>query len=660
MSQQVASESITEDRQSSPLSFEQIVGWQRPGDPQISPDGALIAFALKPVSNDEEHPRGAIWIVPFAGDEARQLTTGLGLDDSPRWSPDGSRLAFLSDRAERGKQSVYVMPLAGGEAQRVFDQQGELADLTWSPDGSLLAVLFTEPETEEEKKRKDEREDAHVWDADFKYRRLWVIDASTNEAKLVSPERRQVHRYCWSPDSSRLAINTTSTPRIDDVYYETDVSIVSRDGADQTKVFSPRGVTGNLSWSADGSSLAYVGPAGRVIHGDYVYKIPVAGGEPECLTQEYEGSVDFLASNANGDLFFVGVEGLNMAVYRLDWTGKRTRLTPPDFGGKLSPPVTVSRDGARLALVREDATHAPNVWACDLHDISLVKLTQRTHFTAELEGAKLGEAEIVRWTSDPGVEVEGLLIKPHGYEPGRSYPLVVQVHGGPTWAWSNQFAVNWHDWGQALASRGYAVLMPNPRGSTGRGPEFSNAIFGDVGGGEFRDMMAGVDAMIARGIADPDGLGIGGWSWGGYMTAWTVTQTNRFKAAVMGAGLPNMISDNGLGDIPSANLSYFETTPYHDPEPYFERSAIRHIRNVTTPTLILHGEADERVNPAQGREMYIALRTLGVETQFVTYPREEHSIKERKHQLDLISRVVAWYDRFLQPERAFGTTQSIG
>jgi dipeptidyl aminopeptidase/acylaminoacyl peptidase len=179
-----------------------------------------------------------------------------------------------------------------------------------------------------------------------------------------------------------------------------------------------------------------------------------------------------------------------------------------------------------------------------------------------------------------------------------------------------------------------------------------------VGGGEYRDMLAGVDAMVARGIADPERLGIGGWSWGGYMTAWTVSQTTRFKAAVMGAGLANMISDNSLGDIPSSNLSYFEASPYHDPDPYYERSAIRHIRNVTTPTLILHGEADKRVHPAQGTEMYIALRTLGVKTQFVSYPRQAHGIEERKHQADLLRRVLAWFDEHLKPQPEAGEPEA--
>ncbi len=546
--------------------------------------------------------------------------------------------------------SVYVMPITGGEAIRVFDQQGELAGLSWSPDSRFLGVLLTEPETDEEKKRKEERDDAHVWDDDFKYRRLWIIDASTGEASPVSPERRQVHYYCWSPDSERLAINSSATPRVDDIYHSTDVSIIGRNGGDPTAVFTPRGVTADLTWSSDRTKLAYRGPAGRVMNQDYVYMIPVIGGDPICLTPEYGGTVDYLTCGARGDLLISAFEGLDSVIYRLDWAGELTRLSSPRFDGKITPPITLSRDGQRLAIVHEDATHAPNVWTSLLDDISQCDPIQRTTFSNDLETAALGQAEIVRWSSDPGVDVEGLLIKPHGYVAGQRYPLVALVHGGPTWHWSNMFVASWHDWGQMLAGRGYVVLMPNPRGSTGRGPHFSNAIFGDVGGGEYRDLMTGVDAMIERGIADPERLGVGGWSWGGYMTAWVVSQTDRFKAAVMGAGLPNMVSDNGLGDIPSANFSYFESSPYHDPEPYWERSAIRYIRNASTPTLILHGESDERVHPGQGREMYVALRTLGIETQFVTYPREGHRISERKHQLDLLGRIVSWYDRFLRPD----------
>ncbi|MBX5445999.1 S9 family peptidase [Sphaerobacter sp.] len=646
---------MTGDEQASsvpqPLTTEQLVTHRRPSDPQISPDGERVAFTLRPVSNEKEHPESAIWVVPFAGGEPRQFTAGQWLDEEPRWSPDGRRLAFLSDRAERGKKSVYIMPADGGEARRVFDQQGDMEHLSWSPDGRFLAVLFTDPETEEEKKRKEERDDARVWDTDYKYQRLWVIDVEAGTAAAVSPEGRQVWTYAWSPDSERLALNLTPTPRIDDIFQENEVVIVPRAGGEPTPVFRQIGMAEHLTWSQDGAYLAYRARAGRVVNGDYVYRIPVEGGEPVCLTPGYDGTSEALWPLGRDALLMVADEGVNMTLYRLSWEGERERLLAEEPWGTFAPVATADASGQRIAVVWEDATHAPDVWVLSREDISPA-LQRRTHFNPELEAAALGEVEIVRWESDPGVEVEGLLFKPVGYQEGQRYPLVVQIHGGPTWLWTNQFAATWHEWAHALAGRGYAVLMPNPRGSTGRGPEYSNALFGDVGGCEYRDIMAGVDYLIERGIADPERLGVGGWSWGGYMTSWIVSQTTRFKAAVMGAGLPNMISDNGLGDIPSANLSYFETSPYHDPEPYFERSAIRYIRNATTPTLILHGEEDRRVAMAEGQEMYVALRTLGVETQFVTYPREGHAIQERKHQSDLINRVIGWFDRHLRPEQA--------
>lgn len=615
---------------------------------QVAPDGACVAFvvqdASKDVGKDKEHGTSEIWLVGFDSGEPRQLTSGLWSDHSPRWSPDGTRLALLSDRAERGKDSLYLMSLEGGEAIRIWDQQGSMSDPHWSPDGRFLAVLFTDPETVEEKRRKEEKDDANVRDEDPKYQRVWVIDVASKEGSAASPEKRQVHSHAWSSDSERLAICTTPNPRLDDMFLETETAIVSRDGGEATLVFKQTGVAEDLVWSSDGERLAFRASAGRVVQGEYVYSVSTSGGERTCLTEGYAGTGGHLGPiNGGGNLFFHAVEGVNDVAYRLSWTGERERLLPEGLTGCSESAPDVSRDGSRIALSWQGPTHAQDIWTVTAPG----KLTRRTHFNADLEQAAFGETEIVRWESDPGVEVEGILIKPVGYEDGKKYPLVVQVHGGPTWAWPNMFYGTWHEWGQMLAGRGYAVLMPNPRGSTGRGTEYVNALFNDVGGGEYRDMIAGVDYLVERGIADPERLGIGGWSWGGYMTAWAITQTGRFKAAVMGAGLPNMISDNGLGDIPSANLSYFDQSPYHDPEPYWERSAMRHVRNVVTPTLILHGEADQRVNPAEGQELYIALRTLGVPTQFVTYPREEHGIKERKHQIDLMTRVLEWYEKYL-------------
>ncbi|MDQ3860449.1 MAG: S9 family peptidase [Actinomycetota bacterium] len=643
-----------------PLSPEQLTDQRRPSDVRVSPDGRWAVFVVRPFAKEAEHPVSDLWILPLPEGVPRRFTSGDWLDEAPRPSPDGFRLAFLSDRAERGEKSLYVIPIDGGEALRIFDEQGDVSEPSWSPDGRFIAVLFTEPESRVEKERKKRREDAKVWDTDYRYRRLWVVDAESLEARPVSPEDRQVWGYAWSPDGEWLAINTTATPKVDDKFKETEVSIVPRKGGTSRMVFRTEGQAEDLVWSPDGAYLAYRSRAGRVPYGEYVYRRPLEGGEVACLTPDYEGTGEYLGSLADGELLFLAHEGVVSALYRLGWDGKLSRLR---IGGKASGTlgyfVSASGDGNRLAMIWQDGTHAPEVYVAEVNEAGQGPV-RRTWLGVELEEAALGEVEVVWWESDPGVEVQGLLVKPHDYRKGERYPLVVQVHGGPTSLWAEKFCASWRDWAQVLAGRGYAVLLPNPRGSTGRGSAFSNAIFGDAGGGELRDVISGVDAMIEHGLADPERLGIGGWSWGGYLTALAVTRTDRFKAAVIGAGVSNLISDNSLGDIPSANLSYFRDSVYHDPDPYYERSPIRYVSNARTPTLILHGEEDKRVAVAQSVEMYIALRTLKVETQLVTYPREGHSIEEREHQLDLVRRVLNWFERHLQPgsnSNSSGTTR---
>jgi dipeptidyl aminopeptidase/acylaminoacyl peptidase len=630
-----------------PLTPEQLTDQKRPFDVRVSPDGAWIVFVVRPFAKKEKHPVSDLWVASFSYGEPRRFTSGEWLDEAPRPSPDSSQLAFLSDRAERGEKSLYVISIDGGEALRVFDEQGDLSEPSWSPDGRFVAVLFTEPETQEEKERNERREDAKVWDANYRYRRLWIIDTDSLEACPVSPDDRQVWGYAWSPDSEWIAINTTATPRVDDKFREMEVRIIPREVGTGWTVFSTYSPAEDLVWSPDGAYLAYRSRAGRVSYGEYVYRRPIEGGEEICLTPDYEGTGEYLGSLAGEDLLLLAHEGVASVLYQLSWKGARSRLHVGKVSGTLGYAVSASENGKRLAMVWQDGTHAPEVHVADLNGLEQGAV-RRTRLGAPLEEAVLGGVEVVWWKSDTGVEVQGLLVKPHSYRGGQRCPLVVQVHGGPTSLWADKFCASWRDWAQILAGRGYAVLLPNPRGSTGCGPAFSNAIFDDVGGGELRDVIAGVEVMIERGLADPERLGIGGWSWGGYLTALAVTQTERFKAAVMGAGVSNLISDNSLGDIPSANLCYFRETVYRDPDPYYQRSPIRYVSNTQTPTLILHGEADERVSAAQSVEMYVALRTLGVETQLVTYPREGHSIEEREHQLDLVRRVVGWFEKHLE------------
>src|SRR5690606_26371378 len=274
--------------------------------------------------------------------------------------------------------------------------------------------------------------------------------------------------------------------------------------------------------------------------------------------------------------------------------------------------------------------------------------TKLTSFGENLSG-RLSNGEVVAWESTDGVDVEGLLIYPHGYEEGKRYPLVLQVHGGPASLWTERFYANWHDWAQMLAAQGYAVLLPNPRGSIGYGAAFEQLLQDDVGGGESRDLVSGALAMVERGIADRERLAISGWSWGGYLTAWTITQTDIFKAAVMGAGVANNGSDHGAGDIAEYNTLINPDHPYREAgwDSYANISPVRYAHKVVTPTLSVHGEDDSRVHVTQGQEYYRALQVCGVPVQFVRYPRAGHSFVEYNHQIDLMERIVGWMKKHL-------------
>ncbi len=649
------------------LTIEEAVALQKASSPSVSPDGRLVAFAVGALSKTGEHATGAIHVVPTDGSgPSRPFTGGSGLDDTPRWSPDGTRLAFISDRHEHGKPALYVMPAAGGEARRLVTERGEVSDPRWSPDGARIAFLLKEVDTEDDEKRKKEgRDDRIVVDEEDKRTGLWVVEAASGTATRLSPTGLNVWAHAWSPAGDTIALLHTPTPKINEVYGAATLGVVALptaaeasadgDGARVTTLCTVHGGAEALCWSPDGTRLAFVsGEALRPFTPSAATPIvvPAGGGEPRAVGAGHPAQFAWVDWLSNDDLIAVGVEDLDAAYYRVALDGgaaARLFADTPLVTGDPSD-CALGADRATLVVVREDTASPGDLWAAHIassHNAPIAA-ARLTTLNPELEGMAWGDVEQVTWTAPDGLDVHGLLIKPVGYEQGRRYPTVVHVHGGPAWLWSRRFYATWHDWDQFLSNRGYAVLLPNPRGSTGRGTAYVGANKDDVGGGEWQDVLAGARWAIESGIADPDRLGIGGWSWGGYMTAWAVTQTDLFKAAVMGAGLSNVLSDHGQNDIHDMNRLIFTNVPYDDPMAYWNVSPLKYVTRVTTPTLILHGQQDERVTPAQAQEFYRALKTRNIPVQFVLYPREPHGIAERAHQLDILRRVQGWFDTYLK------------
>jgi dipeptidyl aminopeptidase/acylaminoacyl peptidase len=641
-----------------PLKPEEIADRLVPANPQISPDGKNVVFQVEASARKGEHAESTLWL-SRDGAEAQPFSTGSAHDRSAVWSPDGTKLAFLSDRAERGKGKLYVISLAGGEGRALGELSGELAQPKWSPDGKTIALLRTDPETDEEKKRKEEKNDPIVVDANPKRARLWLVNVETGKARQLTFGERHVWSFEWSRDGERLAIVTTKEPTFDEACSTGDLLTLPASGGVPVQVAHfPVLPNSPVFLEADGREvIAVICNGHRADPVDSVWIAPFDGGEPKNALPGHEGNVEGLAP-VPGDPKRVAirlVEHTHAHAYLCDpFTGKLEDITPPEMrkAGSITAGPSVSADGSKLAVVWSGGSVPHEVYVAKAGKAA----TKLTDFGKSFAG-RLSPTEIVTWQSD-GWEIEGILTYPAGYEEGTRYPLIVEAHGGPSWQWEDYCFLDWHDWAQLMASNGFAVLAVNPRGSTGRGAEFQQQLQDDVGGGEVRDLVNGALAMVERGIADRDRLGIGGWSWGGYLTATTVAKSDIFKAAMMGAGLANLISDHGTDDIPTANLLYFPGHPYDNLDLYWEGSAIKHITNCTTPTLILHGDADARVAPTQGAEMYRALKVLGVPVEFVRYPRQGHGIEERNYQIDLMTRLVDWFTKWLKPAGRSAATHS--
>jgi dipeptidyl aminopeptidase/acylaminoacyl peptidase len=645
-----------------PLKAGDIFSLKTVSDPQISPDGRWVAFTVRTLDPKEDAADTDVHMIPFEGGMALQLTASPKAETRPRFSPDGRYLAFLSSR-EGKKAQVWLLDRRGGEAVKLTDYKADVSDLAWSPDGKRLALIVgdVDPDDEDEEKAEVEKTGIAKTPKPIVIRRLqfkrdgdgylrdlrqhlYVFDVESKTSTPITSGPYDDNEPVWSPDGRWIAFtsNRTAEPDSND---NSDVFLVeAKAGQKPRAVTTSSGTDREPAFSPDGKWLVYLAggdPKDIWYATNWLAMVPVAGGEPRPLTQALDRNVESPRFSPDGKLvYFVLEDGGNEHLARI-----------PAAGGPVERVVAGERSIQSFALGTKGETVVLESTPQRPFEVSVAEggsLRRLSTVNDELlKGIRLGEVKRFQATSADGTKIDAFLTLPPGAsagKPGKRLPTILRIHGGPTAQYNTSFNTEW----QILAAHGYAVVGANPRGSTGYGREFSRAIWADWGNKDYQDVMAAVDGAIAMGVADPDRLGVGGWSYGGILTDHILVKTGRFKAATSGASEVNYLANYGTDHYQrewEAELGL----PWQNTEGWMRISPFFQVEKVTTPTLILCGADDVNVPLLNSEQLYQALRRLGKETELVIYPGQNHGISKPSYQKDRLERYLAWYDKYLKP-----------
>ena len=621
------------------------------GSPRVSPDGKKAVYTIvdAAMTADRSEFVTQIWMATTDGKENSQITFGEKSSTNPKWSPDGNWIAFTSNRKDN-KNNLYLLRLNGGEAEPLTEVKSAVSDFEWSPDGRWIAFTMADPKTEEEEKNDKAKNDFRWVDENVKMSRLYVIavqkDANgKREPRKLTNEHYTVSGFDWAPDGTRIAFSHTRTPVAND-WTTSDVSIVEVASGKVTVFASTPAAETSPTFSPDGKSIAMLvsdNPP-RWAQSGFIQILPIGGGQSKTLSASYDGQPNIAGWSADGKrIFFSEAKGTGTQIYAIDVAANKIeeiKTTPAVYGT-----INLNHSGTMFGFVRQTSGAPPEAFVASVATFGPVQISKAN---ADLRMPALGKTEVIRWKSPDGKEIEGLLTYPVGYQAGQKVPLILNVHGGPAGVFQQTFIGGRGVYPLAtFASRGYAILRPNPRGSSGYGAEFRRANIKDWGGADYQDLMSGVDKVIAMGVADPEKLGVMGWSYGGFMTSWIVTQTHRFKAASAGAPVTNLMSFTGTADIPAFIPDYFGGQFWEAMDLYQKHSPMFNVKGVKTPTMIQQGDADIRVPISQGYEFYNALKVQGVATRMLVLPRQPHGPNEPKMQLIAMQANLEWFEKYV-------------
>lgn len=629
-----------------PMSIIDLLNLPSVGDAQLSPDGKSMLFIKNTPDWQKNKTIRTIWHASLDGKTIKQMTSGVGDASAPRWSPDGSKLLFISKRGNDKVNQIYIMPIGGGEAIRFSAHATSILSAQWSRNGSEIFFLASDEKSEEQKSREKVNDDIYRFEQNYQQRHLWKIYASDGTEQRITEGDFTVSKITLSQDGTKIIHHRASSPLLD-AALDSEIWLISTDGSDAIQVTDNLNPEVRSELSPDNGSLLYIAwtdENDQPYFENNLFLIPATGGKAKQLLGSFDHDIQQAHWSLDGNsIYFKANLGVSNELFKLDLgSGDISQLTNGDH--TVTNWQYSAKNNQHVMSIRT-AHNNGDFWHIAGDDP--VKVTSiYDHLADDFD---LPDQGVVRWKGADGIDVEGMIIYPNDYSEGTRYPLVVQTHGGPRAA--DQWGIySTTSYATVLAAKGYVILRPNYRGSVGYGDDFVRDMVGSYFNQSHLDVMAGVDHLIAEGIVDGEKLVKMGYSAGGHMTNKLITFTDRFKAASSAAGTVNWISMYSQSDTRIYRTPWFGGTPWQENAPidtYWDQSPLKDIANVTTPTMIIVGGADVRVPKQQSIELYRALKSNGVDTTLYIVPREQHGWKELRHKLSKMNVEMSWFEKYV-------------
>ena len=626
---------------------------------QVSPDGSKVLYTVREalMTDDRSEYVNQVWLCNADGSNTIQLTKGDKNSSNPKWSPDGKWIAFTSSRDS--KNNLYVLPVGGGEAEKVTEAKSSVGNYDWSRDGTMIAFTMIDAAGDKEEKNKKAKDDWYYMDEEIKQTRLFVLWLNKKDTagkciqKKLTKENYNVNAFDWSADGKSIAYSYGKSPEVNDNVYS-DISIIDIESGNIQSIANTEAGETNPEFSPDGKMLVYYSTGDPVDWSGprYAKIYSLADGKSWRLkaTPDENGAIVGWTPDGKNILWSEANKTLN-SIYQLSVDGKICNEWNKGSKEMIGTP-SLNATGTYLAFTLQNPSQLPEAYISPLNNFSPQKITS---INADYNNKPLPKTELVKWKGADGREIEGLLTYPIGYQSGQKVPFILNVHGGPAGVFSqNCVAANQGTYPiAALSEMGFAILRPNPRGSSGYGTAFRTANREDWGGKDFQDLMAGVDYVIKMGVADENKMGVMGWSYGGFMSSWIVGHTDRFKVASIGAPVVDLSHQNLTDDIEGFLPSYFKSNPWDDWSKYDAHSPLRFVQNVKTPVMLQHGEADLRVPFSNSVMFYNALRRRNVPVRLLALPRQPHGPTEPRMVLKTMQTNVEWFEKYIGDKKGF-------